>query len=605
MSSTEADLAEAHYDVLIVGAGVHGLCCAHTFLKINPSLSLLVLESKPDIGGAWAKHQLYPGLRANNLQGYYEFSDFPMLDPALKDLGIKSRGVLTGEAIYEYICRYAERFDLVKRVQLNTKVVRAVNDERHEKSTWRVQTTSTGGEKKERSGFITCEKLIVATGQASQPFTPSITGMDEFRRPIMHSAQLGTQGQSLLADPALKHVTVLGGSKSAHDAVYMFATGGKRVTWLTRRTGRGTMPMAKAYTQMGPWSVWLEGLLMTRSLSWFGACPWSEGDGFGYIRWLLHNTAAGRSLVKGYFTNMSSESMAQSGILQDEKSRALVPDQTLMWYGTQASLLNYDVDIYDLVRNGTVETIREDIDRLDSDGIVLVNGAKVETDALICATGYKLGPSISLEPADRLLAWGVPVSPSQDNLFPILDAKADTELFARFPLLASSPPSREREPGLTPWRLWRFIAPPSQVSSSCPGNRSLAFLSTVTAYQTTIKCELTSLWTYAYLFDSLAVDKDARKKKNKAQGLTQSEVTYEAALWSRFGKWSCPMGMQGKIADFMHDSVPYYDLLIRDLGLRSWRKGWGIFGEVFGSWYEVGDYRGLVDEWIQKQREWH
>ncbi len=77
---------------------------------------------------------------------------------------------------------------------------------------------------------------------------------------------------------------------------------------------------------------------------------------------------------------------------------------------------------------------------------------------------------------------------------------------------------------------------------------------------------------------------------------------YEAAMWSRFGKWRCPMGMQGKISDFFDDSMPYYDLLLRGLGLRSWRKGWGVLGEVFGRWYEVKDYNGIVDEWIAARK---
>ena len=63
------------------------------------------------------------------------------------------------------------------------------------------------------------------------------------------------------------------------------------------------------------------------------------------------------------------------------------------------------------------------------------------------------------------------------------------------------------------------------------------------------------------------------------------------------------MGMQGKIADFFHDSMPYYDLLLRDLGLRSWRKGWGLLGETVGRWYEVKDYRGIIDEWIATRQD--
>jgi len=579
-----------HYDVIIVGAGVQGLCAAHTFLSIDPCLTLLIIDSKSSVGGVWAKEQLYPGLRANNIQGYYEFTDFPILEAGLENMGVRKRGILSGEALYTYLYKYAEHFDLLRRTRLNTKVKRATNDELDATRAWVLELTSTDGTAEKAERLVICSKLIIATGQASQPLCPSFPGMAAFKKPIIHSVKLGTAGQTLVSDASVAHVTVFGGSKSAHDAVYMFATAGKHVTWLTRRTGRGAMPMANPYTQIGPWKVWLEGLLMTRSLSWFGACPWSDGDGFGWIRWALHGTAAGRWIVRGYFANMSKASLDQSGILRDKKTNMLVPDQSLMWYGTQASSLNYDTDIYEFVRDGQVEVVREDLERLDEDALILENGQIITTDALICATGYDYGPSFPLEPTDKQLHWGMPISPSQDGIFPALDAKADVELFERFPILATSPASLERQPGLTPWRLWRFIAPPAQV---CRGPRSLAFLSTITSYQTTIKCELTSLWAYAYLHDMLRVKPPA----------SEASARYEAALWSRFGKWRCPMGMQGKITDFFHDSMPYYDLLLRDLGLRSWRKGWGVLGEVFGRWYEVKDYRGVVDEWIAMRRE--
>lgn len=580
---------QKHYHVIIVGAGVHGLCAAHTFLLIEPSITILIIDSKSSVGGVWAKEQLYPGLRANNFQGYYEFSDFPMLDADLGHLAVRERGILSGEALYTYVYEYAKRFDLLRRTRLNTKVVRATYNEADAIKAWALELASVNGTADKAERLITCSKLIIATGQASQAWLPPLPGMETYRRPVIHSIELGEAGHSLASDVSVAHVTVVGGSKSAHDAIYMYAMAGKIVTWLTRRTGRGAMPMANPYSQVGPWKVWLEGLLMTRSLSWFGACPWSDGDGFGWIRWLLHGTTVGRRLVRGYFASMSASSLDQSGILQDEKTRMLVPDQSLMWYGTQASTLTYDTDIYELVKNGQVQVIREDIEGLDEDTVVLQNGQKFKTDALICATGYRYGPSFPLEPDSKRLSWGVPVPPSQDDVFPALDAKADIELFDRFPMLTTSPFSRERQPGLTPWRLWRFIAPPSQV---CAGPRSLVFLSAITSYQTMTKCELTSLWAYAYLYDALRV-----------QPATEADVMYEAALWSRFGKWRCPMGMQGKIADFFHDSMPYYDLLLRDLGLRSWRKGWGLLGEIFGRWYEVKDYRGIVDEWIAARQD--
>ena len=154
-------------------------------------------------------------------------------------------------------------------------------------------------------------------------------------------------------------------------------------------------------------------------------------------------------------------------------------------------------------------------------------------------------------------------------------------------MLLESPRLRESQSDLTPWQLWRFLAPPSQV---CTGTRSFVFLSNLSSSQTMTKCELTSLWAYGYLFNALRV-----------QPRTDSEVMYEAALWSRFGKWYRPTGMQGNIADFFHDAMPYYDLLLRDLGLKSWRKRSGYLSEIFGFWYEVRDL-GIIDEWITMRR---
>ena len=290
-------------------------------------------------------------------------------------------------------------------MRLSTKILRATNRELNASQAWILETANVGNEAEKAPRFITCSKLIVATGQTSQPWLPSFPGPDKCGMPFIHSIDLGQAGQVLISNVSVTHVTVLGGSKSAHDTVYAFANAGKKVTWLIRRTGRGAMPMANSYPRIGPWSIWLEGLLMTRTLSWFGACPWSQGDGFGLVRWLLHGTAIGRKLVNGYFASMSASTLDQSGILQDAKTRVLVPDQSLMWSGTEAGILNYDTDIYQFVGSGQVQVVRHDIDHLDGVEIVLQDGQRIRSDAMICATGYNYGPSFPLEPHNRCLGW--------------------------------------------------------------------------------------------------------------------------------------------------------------------------------------------------------
>lgn len=565
------------------------------------------MDEKSTVGGVWAKQSIYPGLTANNLQGYYEFTDFPMLEQDLGDLGVGNRSRLRGEALCAYVEKYAERFDLLERMRLGWRVVRARDNGFDRGKGWDLEVINVGGRgvgdattscspPDAEVQKLHCAKLIIATGQASRPLMPSIPGMHDasFGKPIIHSSDLGKSGSELIEDPACGHVTVLGGSKSAHDAVYTFATAGKRVTWIIRPNGRGAMPMAKPHTRIGPFTLWLEGLLMTRPLSWFGACPWSAGDGFGWIRGVLHGTAWGRWLVRGYFANMTSETVRQTGVLDREKTMVLAPSSSLMWYGTQASILNYETDFYDVVNEARVEIVRDNILELKPEGnLVLEDNRTVTTDALICATGYSYTPTFPLLPVDKQVKWGVPVPVKSDDVFLDLDEKADAQLFRQFPFLASSPaPSTpEHPPGnTTPWRLWRFIAPPAQVCSGA--DRSLAFLCATTSYQTTIKAEITSLWTYAYLFNEL-----------ETQPKDEVDVFHEAALWSRYGKWRCPLGYQGKMADFLLDAMPYYDLLLRDLGLRSWRKkGFGVLGEVLGGWYQVREYRGIVGEWVEKRK---
>ena len=91
-------MQQLHNDILIIGAGIGGLSAAHTFLTISPSLSLTILDTKSSIGGVWAGEQIYPHLHTNNLQGYYEFTDFPMLEAGL---GIQPRGRIKGEVMHE------------------------------------------------------------------------------------------------------------------------------------------------------------------------------------------------------------------------------------------------------------------------------------------------------------------------------------------------------------------------------------------------------------------------------------------------------------------------------------------------------------------------
>ena len=70
------------------------------------------------MGGVWAQENLYPGLRANNLVGTYEFSDFPMHE----GFGVRRGEHIPGKVVHEYFRQYPERFGLARRLLLGWKV---------------------------------------------------------------------------------------------------------------------------------------------------------------------------------------------------------------------------------------------------------------------------------------------------------------------------------------------------------------------------------------------------------------------------------------------------------------------------------------------------
>jgi cation diffusion facilitator CzcD-associated flavoprotein CzcO len=65
----------------------------------------------------------------------------------------------------------------------------------------------------------------------SQPFLPHFEGQEHFGAPIFHIRDFPKEANTL--DTA-KTVTVLGGTKSAWDAVYAYGIKGIKVNWVIR-----------------------------------------------------------------------------------------------------------------------------------------------------------------------------------------------------------------------------------------------------------------------------------------------------------------------------------------------------------------------------------
>jgi len=172
------------------------------------------------------------------------------------DFDVRAGEHVTGEVMHEYLNAYARKWDLPKRIDLRTRVTMVERLEEDGGSRWRLAIQSPSAmDGNLAESTIMSKKLVVSTGVTNNPHRPNIAGMELFDAPIFHSAALGREQKRLLSDPGVRTVAVLGGGKSAYDAVYLAASAGRQVLWLMRRSGRGPAWVFPLYTNIGPFKV--------------------------------------------------------------------------------------------------------------------------------------------------------------------------------------------------------------------------------------------------------------------------------------------------------------------------------------------------------------
>ena len=260
---------------------------------------------------------------------------------------------------------------------------------------------------------------------------------------------------------------------------------------------------------------------------------------------------------------------------------------------------SYPRDFYAFIRSGQVQLRREDIHHLSRQTIHLAEGTSFSVQALITATGYSPRPPIQFLPVSIHSDLGIPtrsMTAEQSQMWTGLDAQADSIIRAQFPRLLSGPyksPSSnivqpyvkyvDPELQYTPFRLYRTIAPPGLTAN---GEHSIVFIGYVSNIAATIRLEMQCLWAYAYLTGKLKINR--------------SKVIEDASLMSRFHEYRSPYGHGRFFPDMVFDQMPFFDLLLKDLGLKTWRKA-NLLRELFEP-YGQEDYRGLVQEWLQGQQ---
>ncbi len=200
--------------IAIIGAGFAGLTTARHMRDIGHTVTLF--EKVGDVGGVWSKSRLYPGVSTQNGKDTYCLSDHPMP----KDYPEWP----SGAQVQAYLESYAQRFDLMPLIRLNTEVTAATQGEGDR---WTLATQGPEG-----ANSATFDRLIICNGIFSSPAIPRFDGDADFVAAggtICHSSQFLN-----MDDARGKHVLVVGYGKSSCDVAMGLADATASMTVVAR-----------------------------------------------------------------------------------------------------------------------------------------------------------------------------------------------------------------------------------------------------------------------------------------------------------------------------------------------------------------------------------
>src|SRR4051794_15046911 len=153
--------------VVIIGAGMSGLCVAHR-LRTAGVTDVTLYEKATDVGGTW-RENTYPGLSCDVPSRFYSYSFAP--NPGW------THAFAPGPEIHAYFARQADELGLRPLIRFGEEVAAA----RWHDGRWELQTRS-GRED-------TADVLVSATGVLHHPRHPDIPGLETFAGAAFHSAR--------------------------------------------------------------------------------------------------------------------------------------------------------------------------------------------------------------------------------------------------------------------------------------------------------------------------------------------------------------------------------------------------------------------------------
>ncbi len=350
------------FEVLIIGAGVSGLCAAIHCQRAG--IPYTILEKSSELGGIWRDNR-YPGAGVDTPNHLYSYSFAPYdwsMFFALRD------------ELKTYLEHVATHYDLHQQISFGTTVETADYD--NQAQCWVVTMTNPDGTRTTKRANV----LISAVGIFNPIKFPTIEGLETFAGPCFHTAEWPQD-----IDLTGKRVAIIGNGASAmqigpeiQHQVASLTIFQRSPHWVAPNPQfRKAIPAALRVllTEVPLYRAWYRLRL-----------GWTYGD---QVFDALHKDPnwahPERSLNKandshrGYFTHYITTELGDRSDLLDK----VVPT-----YPPFGKRMLMDNGWYRMLRNPRVELVSETITSIQPGSITTQDGHDHPADVLVIATGF-------------------------------------------------------------------------------------------------------------------------------------------------------------------------------------------------------------------------
>lgn len=356
----------ARHKVLVIGAGLSGIAAAVQLKRLG--IPYVVIERQAGVGGTWLLNT-YPECRVDTLSYLFQYK----FEKNYK----WNEYFASRQETQKYLEHVAIKYGVKEDFRFNREVVGARWDE--ETSVWQVQIRY---RKTGKIETMIATSIISASGLFATPKFPDIPGIETFKGHMFHTTQWD-------------HSVDFTGMRAA--VIGTGSTGTQLIPGLSRSVKSLTV-----YQRTPNWIVAYDGYRATVQdhMSWMcDHMPY-------YWNWYCY-AAYFRSLDLAAVQVKDAAYEAAGGCVNERNDgiRAVLtdfintkfpgrPDLVQKLTPTHAPLVRrlvVDNGFYDALKEGHVELVTENIERITEKGILTKDGVERELDMIVLGAGFQTG----------------------------------------------------------------------------------------------------------------------------------------------------------------------------------------------------------------------